>query len=98
MPAPAPAPRRRSVTDRDSFEEDEEDSDMNMAILLSIQDPRLNNLTLNRDTVASSVIDPSQLSILTSMGFTEEQSRRALESASNDVEVAIHSLLSSGLP
>ena len=88
------------------------EEDMNMAILLSIQDPRLNDLTLRGDrdrpgdqeaSAAPNVTGGSasgaapsneNIMMLTSMGFTEEQAAQALSDASNDVEVAVHTLLS----
>lgn len=88
-------------------EDPDADSDMNMAILLSIQDPRLNDITLRGEiavAVASQVGQPAgeesvasseeNISALTAMGFSREEAQQALTRAGNDVEVAIYALLS----
>lgn len=83
--------------------------DMNMAILLSIQDPRLNDLTLRGEAVAASASEESRdgnprsvgeeeqynenVTVLQNMGFSKVHALQALIESSNDVEVAIHSLL-----
>ena len=98
-------------------EQEDGDADMNMAILLSIQDPRLNDRTIRRadgsiggrstlglpataaatparSGVVSVTADPHKVATLTAMGFSDIQATEALLESSNDVEVAIHSLLS----
>ncbi len=76
---------------------DDDEEDINMAIMLSIQDPRLNNRSIQRASrqQPNVIADVTKISTLTAMGFTEQQAEEALRDASNDVEVAIHSLLNS---
>ena len=41
-------------------------------------------------------VDPAKVEMLSAMGFTEEQSRTALEASNGDAEAAANMLLSAG--
>lgn len=89
-------------------DDEDEDEDLSMAILLSIQDPRLNDRTLQSrastggegSTISSlqggaSLTEEQRGKVesLAAMGFSDADARRALEGSNWDLELAVYSLL-----